>query len=61
MRPLVFFILGILVIAMGFLIYNGSMSTDCEALYSEYEATVDMSQRDALFDHGMEIGCFHYN
>ena len=38
-----------------------SFGPDCEALYNEYEATVDMPTREAIFQHGLDTGCFHYN
>lgn len=40
-------------------VINGTNTPECEALYNEYSATVDMPTRDALFAQGMENGCFH--
>ena len=42
-------------------VWNGTQSKDCEALYNEYTSTVNMHDRDALFQKGLDNGCFHYN
>lgn len=42
-------------------VLNGTQSQDCEALYNEYTNTVSMSDRDAIFQTGLDNGCFHYN
>lgn len=42
-------------------VWNGTNTPDCEALYNEFSATVDMPTRDAIFSEGMANGCFHYN
>lgn len=42
-------------------VVNGTQSPDCEALYNEYTNTVNMHDRDAVFQEGLSNGCFHYN
>ena len=46
---------------LGYVVYNSGGTPECEALYNEYTATVDMPTRDAIFSEGMANGCFHYN
>ena len=42
-------------------VVNGTGSNECEALYSEYSSTVEMSMRTNIFDEGVSMGCFHSN
>ena len=42
-------------------VVNGTGSNECEALYSEYSSTVEMSMRTNIFDEGIANGCFHNN
>ena len=42
-------------------VWNGTNTPDCEALYNEYSATIDMPTREMLFSEGIDNGCFHYN
>ena len=46
---------------LGYVVYNSGGTPECEALYNEFSATVDMPTRDAIFSEGMANGCFHYN
>lgn len=50
-------LLGILIV----LVWNGTKSPNCEALYNDYMSTADMSQRDVLWSKGINNGCFHTN
>lgn len=50
-----------LVIGLAAIVLHNAAAPDCEALYNEYTSTVDMDARQALFDNGIESGCFHYN
>lgn len=42
-------------------VVNGTGTPECEALYSEYSSTVEMSMRTNIFDEGIANGCFHSN
>ena len=58
------FVFTLAILMLGILIsivWNGSLSNDCEALYNDYMSTADMSQRDVLFSKGINNGCFHTN
>ena len=57
---IVAFLIGAIV-TLAAIVINGAQSQDCEQQYNEWSATVDMAKRDALFQHGLDTGCFHYN
>jgi hypothetical protein len=42
-------------------VVHGTGTKDCEALYNEYSNTILIARRDALFQKGIDNGCFHYN
>ena len=46
---------------LGYVAYSTGGTAQCEALYNEYSATVDMPTREAIFQNGLDSGCFHYN
>lgn len=54
------FIAGVILITLAIMVWNGMQSPSCERLYNEYSSTVDMSARDAIFQDGLESGCFHH-
>ena len=50
-----------LFVLLAIAVWNGTNTPECEALYNEYSATVDMPTREMLFSEGIDNGCFHYN
>lgn len=61
MRIGVVLVLIALAIATLLIVFNGTQSQDCETLYNQWSNTIDMAQRDVLFQTGIDSGCFHYH
>lgn len=53
-------IAGAVITLLALAVLNGSNTPDCEHLYEEYSATVDMDLREHLFQDGLANGCFHH-
>jgi hypothetical protein len=60
-KTLLIFIGTTAVILLTLAVVNGTGTPECEALYSEYSSTVEMSSRTNIFDEGIAMGCFHSN
>lgn len=58
------FMLAVLVgfiITLAAIVINGWAGNECESLYDNYSHTTNDNTRQALFDEGIDNGCFHYN
>ena len=54
-------IVGLLVVILISIVWNGRLSNDCEALYNQFTSASDMGERANLFEKGVDNGCFHAN
>lgn len=61
MRTLILaFLIGFLA-TLTFLVIHNAATPNCESQYNEYMNTVNMHDREVLFQKGLDNGCFHYN
>ena len=48
-------------VSMWHAMFPPSFGPECETLYEEYMHTLEPNAANALFQHGLDTGCFHYN